>query len=125
MRRLALVLLAAVVVSPGSPPSPPAPAPTAFSFVQVVEKECTLTLSRPSVRAGSVSIELVNFGMDTHDLVVKSDEGRREADQVQAARPTRPDRADAAADARAATRSGARCPDHKARGMRATLVVTK
>ncbi len=46
--------------------------PSTFSFVQVVEKEWTLTPSRPSVRAGSVSIELVNFGMDNHNLVVKS-----------------------------------------------------
>jgi uncharacterized cupredoxin-like copper-binding protein len=42
------------------------------SFVQVVEKEYTLTLSRQSVPAGRVSLELVNFGMDTHDLVVQS-----------------------------------------------------
>jgi uncharacterized cupredoxin-like copper-binding protein len=42
------------------------------SFVQVVEKEYTMTLSRQSVPAGSVSLELVNFGMDTHDLVVQS-----------------------------------------------------
>jgi hypothetical protein len=40
--------------------------------VQVVEKEFTLTLSRPSVHAGKVSLELVNFGMDTHNLVIKS-----------------------------------------------------
>jgi hypothetical protein len=43
-----------------------------LSFVQVVEKEYTLTPSRPSVRTGSVSLELVNFGMDNHDLVIKS-----------------------------------------------------
>jgi hypothetical protein len=42
------------------------------SFVQVVEKEYTLTLSRQSVPAGRVGLELVNFGMDTHDLVVQS-----------------------------------------------------
>ncbi len=38
--------------------------------------------------------------MDTHDLVVKGDEGRIEADPLQAARPARPHRADAAPDAR-------------------------
>jgi plastocyanin len=46
--------------------------PGRLSFVQIVEKEWTVTPSRPSVRAGNVSIELVNFGMDNHDLVVKS-----------------------------------------------------
>ena len=43
----------------------------AYSFVQVTEKEFTLTLSRQSVRTGSVSVELLNFGMDNHDLVIK------------------------------------------------------
>ncbi len=43
---------------------------SAVSFVQVVQKEFTLTLSRPAVQRGTVSVELVNFGMDAHDLIV-------------------------------------------------------
>jgi uncharacterized cupredoxin-like copper-binding protein len=68
-------LLALVVVScmAAGPAGVPAVAGTdGESFVQVVEKEYTLTLSRQSVPAGSVSVELVNFGMDTHDLVVQA-----------------------------------------------------
>ena len=67
MRRLAIVLAAAVA---GLAALPASAGTDGLSFVQVVEKEWTLTLSRPSVRAGSVSLELVNFGMDIHDLVV-------------------------------------------------------
>jgi hypothetical protein len=40
-------------------------------FVQVTEVEFRLTLSRQAVRAGRVSIEVLNFGTDTHDLVVQ------------------------------------------------------
>ena len=76
MRRLAILLAAAVA---GLAALPAGAGTERLSFVQVVEKEFTLTLSRPSVRAGSVSLELVNFGMDTHDLVVKSVEGGLEA----------------------------------------------
>ncbi|HEX4520415.1 MAG TPA: plastocyanin/azurin family copper-binding protein [Gaiellaceae bacterium] len=41
------------------------------SQVQVVEKEYSLTLSRLRVRSGTVVVQLVNFGMDDHDLVVQ------------------------------------------------------
>jgi uncharacterized cupredoxin-like copper-binding protein len=70
MRRLLTLVL--VIVAAGIAALPAGAGTDAFSFVQVTEKEFTLTLSRTSVRAGSVSLELVNFGMDTHDLVVKS-----------------------------------------------------
>ena len=36
-------------------------------FVQVTEVEYRLTLSRQVVHAGKVSIEVVNFGTDSHD----------------------------------------------------------
>ena len=68
MRRVTVVLVAALA---GVCALPASGGPDAFSFVQVTEKEFTLTLSRQSVRAGSVSVEVVNFGMDNHDLVVK------------------------------------------------------
>ncbi|MCY7303958.1 MAG: hypothetical protein LH654_13190, partial [Thermoleophilia bacterium] len=68
MRHVVVVLVAAVAAVCALPASGGS---DAFSFVQVTEKEFTLTLSRQSVRAGSVSVEVVNFGMDNHDLVVK------------------------------------------------------
>ena len=71
MKRLALTLVVAIAAA-GLAALPAGARPNTFSFVQVVEKEFTLTPSRSSVRAGSVSLELVNFGMDTHDLVVQS-----------------------------------------------------
>lgn len=67
---LALVVLACAVAAVAAVPA--TAGNEGESFVQVVEKEYTLTLSRQSVPAGSVSLELVNFGMDTHDLVVQS-----------------------------------------------------
>jgi plastocyanin len=71
MRRLTLTLVVAVAAA-GIAALPAGASPNTFSFIQVVEKEFTLTPSRSSVRAGSVSLELINFGMDTHDLVVQS-----------------------------------------------------
>jgi uncharacterized cupredoxin-like copper-binding protein len=41
------------------------------AYVQVVEKEYTLTLSRLRVPAGTVILQAINFGMDNHDLVVQ------------------------------------------------------
>src|SRR5712691_1434715 len=43
------------------PPSPPA-------RVQVVAREFSLAMSRPSIKAGNAIIELANFGEDAHDL---------------------------------------------------------
>jgi uncharacterized cupredoxin-like copper-binding protein len=39
--------------------------------IQVTEKEFTLTLSRQRVPAGPVIVEVVDFGMDSHDLIVQ------------------------------------------------------
>jgi uncharacterized cupredoxin-like copper-binding protein len=69
VRRLSLLL---AVVGAALAALPASAGTNELSFVQVVEKEFTLTLSRPSVRRGKVSLELVNFGMDAHNLVVKS-----------------------------------------------------
>lgn len=43
------------------PPHPPA-------RVQVVAREFSLALSRPTINAGKATIELANFGEDPHDL---------------------------------------------------------
>ena len=95
-----------------------------LSFVQVVEKEFTLTLSRPSVRAGSVSLELVNFGMDTHDLVVKSVKAGSKPVRFKQLDPRgRTERTLRMTPGRYSLWCS--LSDHKARGMRTTLVVTK
>src|SRR5581483_10696815 len=41
--------------------------------VQVVEKEYTLVLSRLVVADGATTLEVVNFGMDAHDLALRRD----------------------------------------------------
>ena len=43
------------------PPPPPA-------RVQVVAREYSFALSRPSMKAGTAIVELANFGEDPHDL---------------------------------------------------------
>jgi hypothetical protein len=67
--------------APGAPPpsggapsqSPP---PAGLSrFVSVAAREWSLTLSRPVVGTGSVTIELRNVGEDPHNLVVSPDDG--------------------------------------------------
>jgi len=94
-----------------------------LSFVQVVEKEWTLTLSRPSVRAGSVSLELVNFGMDTHDLFVKGTKvGAKPVRFKQLDPRGRTERTLRLAPGRYSLWCS--IPGHKARGMHATLRVT-
>jgi hypothetical protein len=49
------------VIAAAHPPHPPA-------RVQIVAREFRYNLSRPSVKAGPVVVELVNQGQDTHDL---------------------------------------------------------
>ena len=53
------------------PPPVEPPAPKPLGRMQVVAREFTLTLSRTSVAAGTVSIELDNRGQDPHDLRVQ------------------------------------------------------
>ena len=50
------------------PPAPDAPAPP--RFVSVTAREFSLTLSRPLVGTGAVTVELRNSGEDPHNLVV-------------------------------------------------------
>ena len=42
-------------------------------YVSVTAREFSLTLSRPLVGAGGVTVELRNYGEDPHDLVVSTD----------------------------------------------------
>jgi hypothetical protein len=53
---------------PPQTPTPDAPAPP--RFVSVAAREFSLTLSRPLVGAGAVTVELRNSGEDPHNLVV-------------------------------------------------------
>ncbi len=58
--------------APAAPaPGPSVPAPPLSRYVSVTAREFTLTLSRPLVGAGEVTIELRNYGEDPHDLVVE------------------------------------------------------
>ena len=121
MRRLVLVLAVAIA---GLSALPASAGTDGFSFVQVVEKEFTLTLSRPSVRAGTVSVEVLNFGMDTHDLVVKNVKAGSKPISFKQLDP----RAHGERTLRMTPgRYSLWCSlaNHKVRGMRATLVVTK
>jgi hypothetical protein len=95
-----------------------------LSFVQVVEKEWTLTPSRPSVRAGSVSLELVNFGMDNHDLVIKKVKAGSKPVKFKLLDPRgRAERTLKLTVGKYALWCSV--PGHKAKGMHATLVVKK
>jgi plastocyanin len=121
MKRIVLVLASVVAAVSALPASA---GQDAFSFVQVTEKEFTLTLSRQSVRAGSVSVEVVNFGMDNHDLVLKS--------AKVGSKPMRFKQLDPRGQAERTLRLTpgryalwCSLADHKARGMKATLVVRK
>ena len=121
MTRLALVIVAAVA---GVSALPASGGPNAFSFVQVTEKEFTLTLSRQSVKSGSVSLEVVNFGMDTHDLIVKGTKPGSKALRFKQLDPRgRTERTLRLTPGRYALWCS--LGNHKARGMKATLVVRK
>lgn len=72
MRRLTLLLLIA-----GCAAALPAQAAAPLSRVQVVAVEFHYRLSRVSVPAGLVRIELDNFGQDEHDLRLQRVGGTR------------------------------------------------
>ncbi|HET7120982.1 MAG TPA: hypothetical protein VFI17_06990 [Solirubrobacterales bacterium] len=69
----------ALVLPPPNPPPVPGPEPeeeATANRVSVKSVEYAFTLSRPSVAAGAVTIELNNQGQDAHDLNL-----RREGDE--------------------------------------------
>ena len=59
------------VTLPAVTPPPVVASPKPLGHVQVVAREFSLTLSRTSVAAGPVAIELDNLGQDPHDLRVE------------------------------------------------------
>jgi hypothetical protein len=70
MRTAALLAALLALALPASAATPPA-------RVQVVAKEFSLSLSRPSVKAGAAIVELANFGEDPHDLRLQRIGGTR------------------------------------------------
>ena len=99
-----------------APPPPPA-------RVQVVAQEFRYSLSRSTIKAGRAIIELRNAGEDAHDLVLRRTGGRR----VYVWPVTQ---AGAVSDKEVTLAPGTYrlwcgVADHRARGMRATLVVKR
>jgi uncharacterized cupredoxin-like copper-binding protein len=66
---LAILAAAAAVAVPSLAPA--AGGARSPAYVQVVEKEWTLQLSRLRVPAGTTIVQAINFGMDNHDLVAQ------------------------------------------------------
>jgi plastocyanin len=91
--------------------------------VQVVAKEYSLVLSRVHVRAGNATHELANFGQDPHDLRLQR-AGARHIAGLGVVGPGK--RADLSLKL-APGRYSVWCSvaNHRALGMRATLVVTR
>jgi hypothetical protein len=93
--------------------------------VQVTAQEYSLTLSRPSIKAGPAIIELANFGEDTHDLRIKQLGVKKAKTFGVSALP--PGETGDVERKLVAGRYQLWCSiaDHRARGMRAVLRVTK
>jgi uncharacterized cupredoxin-like copper-binding protein len=92
------------------------------SRVQIVEKEYSLVLSRLQLHAGTAIVQVVNFGMDQHDVVIQK--------EAKGARPTTskrllPEERQTLHLKLAPGRYKLWCsvPGHRERGMVATLVV--
>ncbi len=100
--------------------TPPLPPP---AHVQVVAREFTFTLSRPKVRAGRVLIELVDFGMDPHDLTLQ----RVGSEKTQTLGEVKPGQRALLDVTLQPGRYRLWCSigDHVARGMQAVLVVVR
>ena len=97
---------------------PPAPA-----RIQVVAREFSLVPSRRTVKAGTAIVELANFGEDAHDLRLQRIGGTKIYGV-----PTQ--QAGEVADVQLRLRPGTyrlwcSIADHRARGMRTTLIVTR
>ncbi len=116
MRTAAVLAAALAVALPASAAAPPA-------RVQVVAKEFSLSLSRPSVKAGAAIVELANFGEDPHDLRLERIGGTR----IYATPVVQPGAVFDLSLRLPAGRYRLWCGlgDHRARGMVAVLVVKR
>ncbi len=70
-----VVLAAALTVAcgPGGPPGggpPPPPPPGGVTTVNVSEKEWSITLATPTVKAGKITFNITNTGAIEHNFVV-------------------------------------------------------
>jgi plastocyanin len=98
----------------------PAPA----TAIGVGEREYRIAIYRPRIRPGRVKLNVRNLGEDVHDLVVRR-AGRRVGGLTTVVKPG------ATATLRLTLRRTGRyqlvctVADHEARGMRATLVVSR
>jgi hypothetical protein len=120
MRRLALLALTVVALVGAAAPVMAARGP---SRVQVSALEFEYRLSRLSVRQGPALIELVNYGEDQHDLMIRRVGGTRSF-RVRKILPG--ERATLAIRLRPGTyRLWCAVGDHRVRGMRATLRVRR
>ena len=116
----ALLLLAAV----GAGLIPASAQAREPAYVQVVEKEWSLVLSRPRVRSGSVIVEAVNFGMDAHNVALrKAVSGARTVHLPTIGHGSHVDRTLRLTPGRYTLWCA--LPGHRARGMVVTLVVTR
>jgi uncharacterized cupredoxin-like copper-binding protein len=121
MRKLALLSLAALAAALALA-GVSAAETQALSFVQVTGKEWQLTLSRTSVKRGTVIVELLNFGTDAHDLVVQ---GRTKGSKAFRFKTIDPRGRTERTLRLAPGKYNLWCslPGHKTRGMRTTLTV--
>jgi hypothetical protein len=118
MRRLALLALTGLALVGATAPVLAARGP---SRVQVSALEFEYRLSRLSVRQGPALIELVNYGEDEHDLLVRRVGGTR---TWRLAKILPGQRATLAIRLRPGRyRLWCAVADHRAKGMRATLRV--
>lgn len=89
----------------------------------MVEKEYSLTLSRLRVHRGKVTIQVVNFGMDDHDLVIQPNRSSKSLWQSTLLKPEGiATKTFTLAPGKYTLSCG--LPGHKALGMVATLTVT-
>ena len=112
MKALIAVLVGVLAVGGASP-----------ARVQVVAKEYSLTLSRQHIKAGTATIELANFGQDLHDLRLQ----RSGARHIAGLGIVAPGKSADLTLKLLAGRYSLWCSvgNHRALGMRATLVVTR
>jgi plastocyanin len=91
--------------------------------IQVVAKEYSFTLSRLHLRAGAATIELANFGQDPHDLRLQ----RAGAHHIAGLGVVSPGKRADLSLRLPAGRYSLWCSvaNHRALGMRATLVVSR
>jgi plastocyanin len=116
---------AAVAPTPGPTPAPvvdPALTVPAAARLQATTREWSITLSRPTIAAGSAILQLVNRGEDPHDLHLRPTSGGADLLSIPVADPG------AVADVNGTLPAGTytlycSLPGHEAAGMHATLTV--